>query len=141
MEIQIGVGLDDFKFGMSASEVKRRLGPPDKIDRDEEEFPLFLFNKLRSTFWFDSKSRLHWIQCSHRDAVLLGSKPIGAQAPSILSSIESHLGESWELVDYGSIESYSFSEAELEIQTEYGLIRSICFGHLWEGDTPLYAIT
>jgi hypothetical protein len=39
---------------------------------------------------------------------------------------------------YGSIESYSFPKYELEIQSEYVIVTTVCFGHYWNDDELLY---
>jgi hypothetical protein len=50
------------------------------------------------------------------------------------------LESSYEFEDYGSMESYSFSDYEMEVQSEYGIVTTVCFGHYWNGDEPLYTM-
>lgn len=134
----VGVGLGDLTFGLSRSAVEEALGLADKVDTDNEGFPLLQYNDLRSTFWFDQDNRLHWIQSKHSELTVLGRRTIGAVAEEMLEFLRLHLGEAPEIEDYGSFESHHFRGAELEVQVEYGAIDQVCFGHLWEGELPNY---
>lgn len=115
------------------------LGPPDKVDRDSEDLPLLKYNYMRATFWFDARSRLHWIECCHPNLTTFGRKLIGTDGEESLTFLKGHLEEPPELEDYGSFESYHFRKSELEVQVEYGLVQTINFGHLWAHDRPVFA--
>ncbi|MEP1444997.1 MAG: hypothetical protein ABJK37_02625 [Paraglaciecola sp.] len=138
MEIKLGIGLDGISFGVSQDYLKELIGEPDKIDLDNDEFPLLKYNKLMCTFWMDENDRVHWIQSSNPLLFLQNTKVIGMEVIDILSKLASVFGYSHEFEDYGSMESYSFPEHELEIQSEYGIVTNICFGHYWKDDEPLY---
>ena len=139
MEIIPGKGLDNTLFGFDRVTLESIHGPPDKLDSDESHLPLLQYNELRSTFWLDEAGRLHWIQCQHPDVHIFGNPVIGQLGDRVISFISSKLEEKPEFEDYGSMESYHYNSAELELQVEYGTIVRVCFGHLWnDNDTPIY---
>jgi hypothetical protein len=69
MQIKLGIGIDNIKFGSSPKEIENILGKPDSIRKDEEygEFePMYKYNskKLRLTFYKNHDDRLGYIRCS-----------------------------------------------------------------------------
>ena len=139
MEVKLGIGIDGISFGVSQHSLRDMIGEPDKIDVDHDELPLLKYNRLMCTFWMDESDRLHWIQSSNPLLTLQNTKVIGMEVLDIISKLALAFGYSYEFEDYGSMDSYSFPEHELEIQSEYGIVTGICFGHYWEDDEPLYA--
>ncbi|MCL2914278.1 hypothetical protein L2725_10915 [Shewanella corallii] len=138
MEVKFGTGLDNIRFGLDQAALKSLLGEPDKIDRDKNNLPLLQYNKLKSTFWMDEGDKLHWIQCSNPELLIQGVNVIGLATDEVISKLH-QIGEAtYEFEDYGSMESYSFPELELEVQAEYGVVTTICFGHFWKNDEPVY---
>ncbi|MDP5035257.1 MAG: hypothetical protein NWQ42_03930, partial [Alishewanella sp.] len=72
------------------------------------------------------------------ELLIQGVNVIGLAADEVISKLH-QIGEAtYEFEDYGSMESYSFSELELEVQAEYGVVTTICFGHFWKNDEPVY---
>ncbi|MBU3003373.1 hypothetical protein [Paraglaciecola arctica] len=138
MEVKLGLGLDGISFGISQDSLKDMIGEPDKIDVDHDELPLLQYNSLMCTFWMDKSDRLHWIQSANPLLTLQNTKVIGMEVLDIVAKLALVLGYSHEFEDYGATESYSFSEHELEIQSEYGIVTDVCFGHYWKDDEPLY---
>lgn len=137
MEIKVGIGLGEIRFGMSIDTVQNKLGKPDRTRQGQDSL-LLQYNDLRSMLWFNPDLCLHWIQCSHVESMLFNRMVIGEAVQPILSIIETELNASYEMEDYDSMESYCFHDAELELQAEYATIAAICFGHLWEDDQPVY---
>ena len=139
MNIKLGRGLEDVRFGISQDALVELLGPPDKYDTDGFEAPLLIYNAYRSIFWFSLEDELHWIQCSNSISMIWNQKLIGQSFVAKKALIASHAGEPTDIDDFGSMESYSYDSCQLEIQVEFGTIQTICFGNLWEdGDTPIY---
>jgi len=138
MELKFGIGLDNISFGIKQNSLIDLIGEPDKIDTDNDELPLLQYNKLKCTFWMDDSDRLHWIQCSNPSLMIQDIKIIGLDVLNVISKLSLLIESSYELEDYGSMESYSFSEQELEIQSQYGIVTAVCFGHYWNDDEPLY---
>lgn len=139
MQIDPGIGIDDIKFGLSQTMLKDKLGEPSKIDKDSEGALLYQYNSLKCTFWFNEDARLHWIQCSNKEAALYGARVVGMKIAEALDLVDSKLGYPATVDDYGSMESYSFDRDELEVQAEYGEVSCICFGHLWDNENfPIY---
>jgi hypothetical protein len=139
MEVKLGFGLDEISFGISQDSLRDMIGKPDKIDVDHDELPLLKYNGLMCTFWMDESDKLHWIQSSNPLLTLQNTKVIGMGVLDVIAKLALEFGYSHEFEDYGSMESYSFPEHELEIQSEYGIVTDICFGHYWKDDEPLYA--
>jgi len=138
MEVKLGIGLDNISFGVVQDSLKNQLGDPDKVDTDNDELLLLKYNKLKSTFWMDELARLHWIQCSNPLLIIQNIKVIGMEVEEATSKLALVLDSAYEFEDYGSMESYSFPEYELEIQSEYGIVTTVCFGHYWDNDEPVY---
>jgi hypothetical protein len=138
MEVKLGIGLGDISFGIAQDSLKDLIGEHDKIDRDNDEQLLLMYNGLKCTYWMDENGRLHWIQCSNPSLILHNVKVIGMEVLEAVSKIALILESSYEFEDYGSMESYSFPDYEMEVQSEYGIVTTVCFGHYWNGDEPLY---
>ena len=134
MNIILGQGIDQVVFGISRDVLEAKIGSPDKVDSDETGNPLLIFNQLQCTFWLNENNELHWIQCSNSSARLWGEIVIGQPFATQIEVLETFAEESPSLDDYGSMESYGFEENELELQVEYGIVTSICFGHFWTDD-------
>lgn len=139
MLIELGIGINQIHFGIDEKTLRQSLGNPDKIDRDADENPLLIYNNHRCTYWMDEDDRLHWIQTENPNAILLGQPIIGRSAQVVFDELsEAGIGP-FELEDYGSMESHSAQDSELEIQVEYGAVSRVGFGHLWsENDEPIY---
>ncbi|MBC3767467.1 hypothetical protein [Neptunicella marina] len=138
MEVKFGTGLDNIRFGLDQASLKSLLGEPSKIDSDNDGLPLLQYNKLKSTFWMDERDKLHWIQCSNPELSIQGIKIIGLDTDEAISKLKQIIEASYEFEDYGSMENYSFPKLELEVQTEYGVVTTVCFGHLWKNGEPVY---
>ena len=138
MEVKLGIGLGDISFGIAQDSLKDLIGKHDKIDRDNDEQLLLMYNGLKCTYWMDENGRLHWIQCSNPSLILHNVKVIGMEVLEAVSKLALVLESSYGFEDYGSMESYSFPDYEMEVQSEYGIVTTVCFGHYWNGDEPLY---
>ena len=139
MNISLGKGVDQIRFGISRALLEAQLGNADKVDTDESGNPLLIYNRLQCTFWLNENDELHWIQCSNSSARLWDEIVIGQPFATQLDMLETLAGECPSLDDYGSMESYGFSANELELQVEYGVVTSICFGNFWNADdTAIY---
>ncbi|MCG7564619.1 MULTISPECIES: hypothetical protein [Pseudoalteromonas] len=138
MEVKFGIGLGNIRFGVDQVTLKRLIGEPNKIDTDNDGLLLLQYNKLKCTFWMDETDRLHWIQCSNPTLLIQGVNIIGLEVLVAISKLKVIIETPFEFEDYGSMESYSFPEQELEIQSEYGVVTTVCFGHFWKDDEPLY---
>jgi hypothetical protein len=138
MEVKLGIGLGDISFGIAQDSLKDLIGEHDKIDRDNDDQLLLMYNGLKCTYWMDENGRLHWIQCSNPSLILHNVKVIGMEVLEAVSKLALVLESSYEFEDYGSMESYSFPDYEMEVQSEYGIVTTVCFGHYWSGDKPLY---
>lgn len=134
MNIILGCGIDQIRFGISRVVLESKLGTADKVDMDEIGNPLLIYNQLQCTFWLNEDNQLHWIQCSNRSARLWGEIVIGQPFATQSDVLESFAGECPSIDDYGSMESYGFIANELELQVEYGNVTSICFGNFWNED-------
>jgi hypothetical protein len=134
LNIILGKGIEQIRFGISRALLEKKLGTADKVDTDESGNPLLIYNRLQCTFWLNEDNELHWIQCSNSSARLWGEIVIGQPFAAQTEFLESFSGECPSIDDYGSMESYSFGANELELQVEYGIVTSICFGNFWNDD-------
>jgi hypothetical protein len=139
MDIKLGYGIGDIRFGIEKGDLIESIGHPDKIDTDASENPLLIYNELRCTFWMGDDARLHWIQSTNPKVTLFGRFIVGIPIEKAISEVSAELKAHFEREDYGAMDSYSIDSHELELQAEYGVVRTICFGNYWsEDDAPIY---
>lgn len=132
---------------MLDADVVDLLGQPDKTYATEYNRHLQYF-ALAIDFWFiddaddPDDGRLHWIECANPEATLLGESIVGVARDEALEMLDDRLGDEVEVEDYGSFESYHFDEGELELQFEYGVVRSVNFGNVFgPDDAPSWPTT
>jgi hypothetical protein len=141
LKLEPGQGIGLVRFGMSEAEVIAACGPADKAYTDDTVRHLVYFEK-RLDLWFDTEShhRLEWVSCSHPDIELEGARVIGSSGEDALRMVQKCLPEQdVELTDYGSFESHMFEESWIELQIEFGQVRSVSWGHFFDiEDKPVW---
>jgi hypothetical protein len=142
MQIQIGKGIDNILFGMNEDELINLLGTPDKIvvDDDQESKDLYYYNlKLGLKIEPLNDNRLGWIEILNKGASWGNINPWELDREVLLELLSKSLGETFELDDYGRMESYSFNKNWVELQYQFGELSSFNFGVLYgEDDEPLW---
>ncbi|MBW4490302.1 MAG: hypothetical protein KME12_21185 [Trichocoleus desertorum ATA4-8-CV12] len=141
MEIRLGEGIGKLLFGITENEISHILGLPDKSypddygDRFIQYFDARLILKLESEWNY----RLGWIEVNNPQATLFGQQLLGSRKREVVDFVSQRVNTELEIEDFGSFESYTFTEVWLELQFELDRLRCINFGVLFdENDEPLY---
>jgi hypothetical protein len=146
-DILIGKGLDDIRFGMTRSEVKKVLGEPDEVDQyasseeSDDNTEAFHYDEIEVSVSFDELDdwRLSSIAVSDPAAVLEGVKLIGVSDEELLEKVSGlELGE-YDREDVSSPESpdnevISFYESSINFWFEDGKVSEIQFGPIWDDE-------
>jgi hypothetical protein len=135
MEVLIGTGLGDVRFGMREPRVIELLGEPDKTYELEGNRRAQYF-ALRTELWFQhaEDGRLSWIACSHPNAEVFGERLIGKPTSEVLHFVADRIDDNIEFDDYGPFESYTFTDSWLELQFHFGVLESVNYGQLFGPD-------
>jgi hypothetical protein len=133
MEIKVGIGIDDIKFGNSIQEIESILGRPDAIKKDEEygEFePMYIYNsrKLSLTFYKNHNERLGYIRSSNSKLTINGSAFIGLPIHEALEIFKQQIGNDWELEEYDFWNQYFNEKNWIVLRVEYDLVTEIELG-------------
>lgn len=144
MEILIGKGAGEIRFGMSEQDVMSLWGLPDKKYTDEfgDIYAQYFPQQYVLKFEKDNDNRLGWIEVYNTEVRLLGELPWRKRQNEIVQTVASMLDEQPEMEDYGSFESVAFKKSWLELQFELGRLRCVNFGVLFDAnDEPVWPIT
>ena len=129
MDIILGYGFDDIRFGMLESEIITKLGLPDKKYESSYDLHLEYFS-LRCDLWLLKKdSKLHWIRTSNSGMRIFGELMLNQKKDKLISFLSSKLDDELEINDYGEFESYTFKKTWLELQFQFDILIEIGFGH------------
>jgi hypothetical protein len=97
MRITPGVGIGELRFGQTRDEVRRLLGPPDRIEEQELEGDgsegwHYEEHKLSVYFDEDADWRLVMFDVDHPEAEVDGFHPIGVDEDAVLEVLDA-MGE------------------------------------------------
>ena len=136
MNIDITRGLDQILFGMSEKDLVTRLGAPDKIIVTDVGNRDLCYYELRTVFKVEpaNDNRVGWISVQNQNATLSSLNPWQMKQPELLAHISKLLGESFEMEDYGEMESFSFPESQVELQYELGHLTAFNYGVPYDQD-------
>lgn len=137
MQLLIGKGVTDVAcLGMTRDETLERYGLPSRriqVD-DEETREDWQYNDLQMTFRFHENERLGWIQCEN-PAITFNETPIiGTAADLIVDLVKAEGFREVEIDEYESFSTYFWTDAWLELQHSYGLVRQVNLGVLFKDD-------
>lgn len=141
MQIKLNQGVDEILFGMTEDNIIAALGNPDKIVITDYGNREIIYNSLKLVLKieFENEKRLGWIEVRNRQAKWLGVDPWKQKRETLLELLSKNLGDSYELDDYGELESYSFKKNWIELQYELGELTSFNFGVRYdENNKPLW---
>jgi len=144
MVVLPGNGTDLIQFGVTEEEACKILGKPDKTYITDEDNRRLQFNKARIELSFepDNDDRLGWIEVHHPESMLFGKKVIGMQQDEVLELVTGSLNEQPIFDDYDSFISVSYDNNWVELQFEFGCLRNINLGVLYdESETPIWPNT
>lgn len=141
MQINLNRGVDEIVFGMTEGEIIAALGHPDKIVITDYGNRDIIYNglKLVLKIELENEKRLGWIEVRNRQAKWVGINPWRQKRETLLGLLSRDLEDSYELDDYGQMESYSFKKNWIELQYELGELTSFNFGVLYDvNNKPLW---
>jgi hypothetical protein len=136
MNIEISRGLDGLLFGMTEQELTTRLGPPDKIVVTEFDNRDLCYYNLQVVFKIEptNDSRLGWLSVYDPNTTFGDMHPWRMSKDELLATLSAALRESFEVNDYGEMESYYFPEHYVELQYRLGRLDAFNFGVPYGGD-------
>lgn len=155
IDIQIGIGLSNIRFGMSKTELTSIAGEPDERDLyqaiDEEEdddnymSESWHYDEDEFSVAFDEEDgwKVTTISTSNPNAILLGKKLIGKSINEVADFlVDKKLGEG-EIEEQDEENSklsvLSFIESSLNLWFTNGRLSEIQWGVLWKDeDTPAW---
>ena len=141
MQILIGKGINDFIFGLTESEIISMHGEPDKKYTDEYGDIYIQYNPIETTLKFEKENnfKLGWLETSNINTQLYEMSPWKLPQIELISKLKEILSEPLEIEDYDSFESVLFNNSWLELQFEYGKLRQINIGVLFDAsDDPMW---
>lgn len=138
MEIIIGQGINEIRFGLTQAQAIELLGEPDKTYELEGSTRWQYFDsQIELSFEKEHEDKMGWIEIKNPDALLFNLKLIGESAETVLSVVADNIADEPEHDDYGNLETYYYNDQQLEFQFEMNRLRSINSGFLWlDNDTP-----
>ena len=130
MELHIGQGIGDFKFGMREADVLSTAGEP-PIIREEAEMPnrrYLYFNdlKLKISIFKDYGNIVGYIESTNSAITYNGHQIIDSKIGDFL--VAADLRYEWVLCEYGNFNVYSLDDVWLTFNSEFGRIRWIEHG-------------
>ena len=144
MEVLPGKGISVISFGVTEKEAINFLGSPDKVYTTDSGCKRLQFNKLQIELSFepDNNSLLGWLEVHDSNAILFGKNIIGKEQNEVLNFVTDKLKEKPEIEDYGSFISATYETEWLELQFEFGALKSINLGVKYnDNDTPQWPNT
>lgn len=124
---------------MREQDLIARLGIPDKIIVTEFGNRDLCYYELHTVFKIEpaNDNRLGWISVKNQNARLSSLNPWQLQRHELLAHVNKLLGESFEMEDYGEMESFIFPESQVELQYELGHLTAFNYGVPYdENDAP-----
>ena len=116
MLIQLERGVDRIALGMSEAQLVELLGEPSKIYLDGNGSRDLAHYSWKLVLKIEPNGRLGWIEVHNREAIWSGINPWATDQETLLKVLSQHLGEPYEVDDYGRMESYCFRDSWVELQ-------------------------
>ncbi|MEL6930136.1 MAG: hypothetical protein AAFO95_16080 [Cyanobacteria bacterium J06600_6] len=141
MDIILGWGFDQIRFGMKEADIVAILGSPDKKYESDYDLHLVYFS-IKCDLWIlKEDNRLHWIQSSNPKAQVFGKLLINENKKELISFLNSKLDDKLEIDDFGWNEYYTFTDTWLSLYFEFNVLTMFSFGHFWsDNDEPVWQI-
>lgn len=139
MDILPGLGIDLIKFGLTEEQVIRVLGYPSKTYFTDSGCKRLQFNDLKIELSFepDNENLFGWLEIYCPNARLFNNQLIGKEIEYVVSLLKAKFNEEPKIDDYGSFLSVTFENHWIELQFEFGLLKNINLGVLYnEADEP-----
>jgi hypothetical protein len=128
--------LNSFLFGMTERELVTLLGPPDKIIVTEFDNRDLCYYNLQIVFKIEpaNGNRFGWLSIYDPTTTLGDLYPWRVPKDELLATLSAAFGESFEMEDYGEMESYFFPEHQVELQYRLGHLDVFNFGVTYGSD-------
>ena len=128
MEVILGQGFDNIRFGMRESEIVAVLGSPDKRFESDGILHLIYFS-IKCELWISKEhKRLDWIESSNSQAHIFGKLAIGENKHQLISFLDSRLDDSLGMDDLGLLEYYDYDKTLLSLSFEFDVLTLFGFG-------------
>lgn len=137
MTIRLGYGTEMLAFGLKPDKVKKILGYPDAVVRDEVlETVNYIYYDEDSTFCFDKTDNLSLsrIESSNLSIKLFDVKVMGLGVNSIIDLLQKHDFSQYDLEEYDYWDIVSFEDACISFQIRYGKVSMISWTPFWTDD-------
>ncbi len=132
MEIKLGIGIGEIKFGMKKTEVEEILGQPGRIriEEDDDDKVMFDYNalNLRLSFYPKEEDRLGYIESSNKNLTFNNKKIIDDNIDFVKTEIFGDLISNWEVNDYRSFTAHFNEEFWFTLQSDYEKVIEIELG-------------
>ena len=133
MEIKLGIGISNIKFGSSITDIEMLLGKPDEIRKDEEygEFePMYIYysEKIRLTFYKNENDRLGYMRCSNPELTINGKKIIGLKIREAKKAFKPIISSGWKLERYDFWHQYFLYKYWIILKCDYDEVTEIELG-------------
>jgi hypothetical protein len=133
MQINLGIGIENIKFGLNPTEIENLLGKPDSIRKDGEygEFePMYCYNGLqtRLTFYKNHEDRLGYIRSSNKKLIINNQKIIGRSISKVLAIFKELTNDDWELDEYDFWNEYFNEKYWIILRFNYDTLSEIEMG-------------
>ena len=134
MNITQGNGLSDLYFGLKEKDIIQLCGEPDKVVIQESGNRDLYFNELMIVCKLESENDyiLGWIEVHNPKATMFEKELFNMDLKTILAVLKEKLNEEPEVTDYESFETYYYDKSEVELQIEFGKLKNINFGYLFD---------
>lgn len=139
MNIEIGKGLLNIKFGMNENEIIQTLGNPDKIINYREDGKEFLYNSLKLKLFFDieENNRLYSIEVFNKCDTFLSREVIGLPLEELLSFMRKNGYIKYEINNFDYFDTIYFNDCNTSFTVEFNEITSFEFSPLFRNDDEI----
>lgn len=131
MELLIGKGVGQLRFGMTQDEVSALLGEANLkfIDEDDETQLLWEYTdlKIRLSFYLAEGGKLGYIRSSNQNLILYGSSVIDSRIENLKDLIEPDQ-DLWEIDKYFLFDQYFMEQNWVLLNVEYERVTDIELG-------------
>ncbi|MEQ9089799.1 MAG: hypothetical protein RIE52_01845 [Balneola sp.] len=138
MEVKLGVGIGELRFGIELSEAEDLLGSFDehKIDGDDNNRLVYVFNekKIRLTFYKSEKNRLGYIETSNPSVSFKGIQILEKNIEFIKKEVLGEHIKDWIIDEYFSFKSHFNDEFYFSLHEEYRKVTNIELGVPFKDD-------
>ena len=141
MDIILGQGCNDIRFGMLESEIIAQIGTPDKKYESDYDINLQYFS-IKCEFQLSKEDyRLEQIECFNPHMKICSRFFLDRNKNELIPFINSKFKSELETEDYGTFEVYEFTDLSLSLYFEFNRLTTLSFSYFWsDDDEPVWQI-